>query len=542
LIKQLWKVNQYESTTEFNQKDEHYKAKNLYNLRGGKKHALSSLRSIVTYDTNLFTTFFPIVLTTPTVCSHLFQDIRGYFDIVLLDEASQLRIEDTLPVLLKGKQCIIAGDRHQMPPSRSFKKIALDTFDKPTNVEKSNGKYLKEDLLLKSESLLDFAEEMGFDEKYLDFHYRSQHPFLIDFSNHAFYEKRLVPQPTKEQYKPIVFFHLKDSIYTNNVNEAEADLVVSILENNIHSFPDGTYPTVGIATFNEKQQNLIYQKINELKNNTTSSELSNKIEVFETNPKGELFVKNLERLQGDERDVLIITTTFGKNEKGNFSKNFGLLNWDTGYRRLNVLITRAKCKIYVCTSIPEKDILNYQASLKEYGNNKRAILFTYLAYAKAISENDEKSRLYILDILLGLNQANNKFQIEDSTFKQEVYQRLHKKYGADKIKINKPFAGYNLDIVFDSINKIVIECDGTINHDSEEAYLFDYHRKVNLEKHGYIFYRIWSTRWWMDAEQEFKKLCRFIEDAGKNRVEVEFPIRMKLAFTDEIKVSEKQEL
>lgn len=535
-IKKLWGAKQHQAIAKFNQTNEGLAAKNLYNHKGGTRHKRYSLRFITDYDANLFTTIFPIVLTTPTACSHLFQDKRDFFDIVLFDEASQLQLPDTFPSLLKGKQCIIAGDKHQMPPSNLFQKSIVDAPRTFKHSEENIGSNLKEDLLMKSESLLDFAETMGFEEVNLDFHYRSQHPYLIDFSNHAFYEKRLIPQPKVEDYKPIVFVHLADAIYANTVNEAEAEMVLSILENNIHQYPDGTYPTVGIATINENQQKLIAKKINDAKNDAPQSEFVDKLSQFETNPKGVLFVKNLERLQGDERDVLIISTNYGKNAEGMFSRNFSLLNRETGYRRLNVLITRAKCKIYLCTSIPKQEFLNYRAELKTYGNNKRAILYAYLVYAKAVSEEDEDSRQSILNALLEDESQEHSVNNNDSTFKQEIYQKLVKKYGAEKVKIDVPFAGYTLDILFESTNKIILDCDGTTHHDSEEAYLFDVHRQNKMVAYGFIFHRIWSTSWWIDDKSEFDALCRFIDEKDRIPITTSTNTLMKDTFNDEIEL------
>ena len=126
----------------------------------------------------------------------------------------------------------------------------------------------------------------------------------------------MIPQPKVEDYKPIVFIHLADAIYKNRVNEAEAEMVLSILKNNIHQYPDGTYPTVGIATINEDQQKLIGKKINDAKNDDPQSKFAIKLNQLENNPNGVLFVKNLERLQGDERDALIISTNYGKRLEG----------------------------------------------------------------------------------------------------------------------------------------------------------------------------------------------------------------------------------
>ena len=135
-----------------------------------------------------------MVLATPEVCSTLFRGQIESFDIVLLDEASQLRVEETLPALLKGKQKIVAGDEHQMPPSNYFSKVFEgDIDDDNLEEELEEQKVILQNVLLGSESLLEFATSLNFDQRYLDFHYRSRHPFLIDFSNQAFYKGRLCP-------------------------------------------------------------------------------------------------------------------------------------------------------------------------------------------------------------------------------------------------------------------------------------------------------------------------------------------------------------
>ena len=126
---------------------------------------------------------------------------------MIFDEASQLRIEDNFPALLKGKQVIIAGDEHQMPPSNYFSKVFEDAdFDE--NDEEDDLNFDKEGFLLSSESLLEFGMEYGFERQFLDFHYRSKHPYLIDFSNHAFYNKRLRPMKNVEDYNQIKYYQV----------------------------------------------------------------------------------------------------------------------------------------------------------------------------------------------------------------------------------------------------------------------------------------------------------------------------------------------
>ena len=204
-IREYWFSKQIDATKDFDLKHSNLKVENLFMKSKGSKHRKLSLREIVKFDKDLFTTFFPIILTTPDVASNLFKGQNQYFDIVMFDEASQLKLEDNLPALLKGKQIVIAGDEHQMPPSNYFSKIFDGTIDDEDEFEEEEDR-IKNTLgnsMLDCESLLDFASILGFEKRHLDFHYRSRHPYLIDYSNYAFYNQRLKPLPNSFEYIPI---------------------------------------------------------------------------------------------------------------------------------------------------------------------------------------------------------------------------------------------------------------------------------------------------------------------------------------------------
>lgn len=260
-IKQFWYSKQIGATQSFVQTNSGLSVENLYNKRSSHRFKRLSLRQIVQKDADLFSTFFPIILTSPDVASNLFKGMNGYFDIVMFDEASQLRLEDNLPAILKGKQIIIAGDEHQMPPSNYFSKVFDGSVEDEDDInEEEVIRVDKDDILLSCESLLDFGTELNFQKKHLDFHYRSRHPFLIDFSNYAFYNQRLKPLPNNFDYIPIKYIQVNGT-FSEYTNEAEAEMVLSIIDKNINRLPNGEYPTVGIATFNIAQRNLIKSKI-----------------------------------------------------------------------------------------------------------------------------------------------------------------------------------------------------------------------------------------------------------------------------------------
>ncbi|MCK0147245.1 AAA domain-containing protein [Arenibacter sp. F26102] len=547
-IREYWFSKQIDATREFDNKHPNLAVENLYNKRAGKRHKRLSLREIVKLDMDLFTTFFPIILTTPDVASNLFKGQNQYFDIVMFDEASQLKLEDNLPALLKGKQIIIAGDEHQMPPSNYFSKIFDGVIDDEDEFEDEIDK-IKNDIsnsLSDCESLLDFASELGFEKKHLDFHYRSRHPYLIDYSNYAFYNQRLKPLPNSFEYVPINYVPVNGT-YSDNSNDAEAETILSIIDNNISRLPNGKYPTVGVATFNINQRNLILGKINERRKFEKHRDFNDKIIELEENG---FFVKNLENIQGDERDVIILSTTYGINKEGKFAQRFGSINHQKGYKLLNVIVTRAKYKVYVCTSIPEDVFLNYKEHLLSEGsNNRRGALYAYLAYSKAVSDGDNDARISVLNTLAE-NSAkstsiDNLNEDLESPFEEEVYEALTEHFDETNIIPQLQFAGFRIDMVYDTkhigLPKIAIECDGAAYHSSQEAYLHDRHRQKILEGHGFIFHRIWSTNWWRNPQKETKKLVEFIKSIENGSPSIfEDKSKTGLAFTDNITIIENE--
>lgn len=546
-IKEFWFSKQIDTTREFEQKNTNLSVENLYNKRSSNRFKRLSLRQIVQFDANLFTNFFPIILTSPDVASNLFKGMNGYFDIVMFDEASQLRLEDNLPAILKGKQIIIAGDEHQMPPSNYFSKVFDGSIEDEDDLDEEDEIVIdKDNILLSCESLLDFASELNFQRKHLDFHYRSRHPFLIDFSNYAFYNQRLKPLPNNFDYTPIKYIQVNGT-FSEHTNDAEAEMVLSIIDKNINRLPNGEYPSVGIATFNIAQRNLIKSKILERQKFSKFDEFNVKIQELEENG---MFIKNLENIQGDERDVIILSTTYGVGKDKKFAQRFGPINHSKGYKLLNVIITRAKFKVYCCTSIPEQVFMDYKTYLiTEGSNNKRAVLYAYLAYCKAVSESNNDLRLSVLTNLAENTTRSTGYDSYkgsdlESPFEEEVYQNLADYFGTEKLIPQLQFAGFRIDIVYDpktvGVPKIAIECDGAKYHSSQEAYLYDIHRQKTLEKHGFVFHRIWSTNWWRNTSKESSKLIEFIKQIETTTIQnFKDYSHTAFAFTDDIEIMEE---
>lgn len=496
----------------------------LYNIRGSAGKRRTSLRQIVNHDLDFFTNFFPVVLTNPTVCATLFPLKENIFDIVIFDEASQLRLEDTYSALLRGEVKIISGDQHQMPPPRSYEPADTgneeeeNEDDKSLSEEKIIEKTIVESLA-NSESLLDYAITKGYKKTPLLVHYRSNHSDLIEFSNNAFYSGNLLPIIKDRNYTPIIYRRI-DGQYIDRTNPKEAEEVIKILDE-VVDLKKGICPSVGVATFNLFQRDLINEKI--AKKAASEPIFAEKLRMLNSNKKP-LFVKNLENIQGDERDVIIMTTTFGKSKEGKFARHFGPLNNKNGYRLLNVIVTRAKDKLFVCTSIPEDEILKYESDLKKSERNDGVpIVMAYLAYAKAVSENNREQVKHILKVL---RQYSTEIHYEttrnietESPFEEEVLEVLKNMIkDHERIKSQVWIGGFRVDFLISPKNKniktLIIECDGAAYHGSTEAYAYDYFRMKQLEDNGYVVHRIWSSNWWDEEEYglELKKIASILEE------------------------------
>ena len=487
-----------------------------FNLRGNNTFSKrNSLRYLMHEEFDLMTTFFPVILVNPSVSSSIFPLKRGLFDLVIFDEASQLRLEDTYPALLRGRFQIISGDIHQMPPSSHFSNqnaAVTGAIDE-----------LEDDVVYsEEESLLTFAQNADYEFNYLDFHYRSQHPHLIDFSNAAFYGKRLVPMPPSSNRQPIMMREVT-SVYQDNTNPGEADEILKILFEEIQPDAQGNYPSIGVATLNLTQQRYLWERIWTLADQDEA--IRSKLAKLES---AGFFIKNLENIQGDQRDIVIISTTFGVRPDGKFIQNFGPLNQDKGYKLLNVIVTRAKQQIYLVTSIPSEFYSNYREDILTKGNTGKGIFYAYLNYAKFCSEGNENAREELLNFLMHDQQQEAKPTVStanfltESPFEEEVVLALLELIPNEFVKTQFQMGGFRLDIVVKNkagMPAVVIECDGKAYHSSKVAYRYDIHRQNILERHGLHVYRIWSTNWWRERDREILKMKRMLEEQCKDLFE-----------------------
>lgn len=441
-----------------------------------------------------------IWLMTPEVVSDILPFEKNIFDLVIFDEASQLYVEKAIPAIYRAKKVVVAGDQKQLKPSSLGKGRILDEIDEE---EISDG-------FLEYESLLD-AARYKFKHTMLNYHYRSKYEELIAFSNYAFYGGKLMVTSLNQnpEYKPIERIKVENGMWIDKKNEQEANRVVRLVKEILDTRKNNE--TIGIITFNSSQMNLIDDLIEQEKmiDSNFAAQMLTEEKRFSNGENISFFVKNIETVQGDERDIIIFCIGYAKNEKGRVAINFGWLNQDGGENRLNVAISRAKQKIYVVTSIePEELVVDVTK------NDGPKLFKRYLEYVKALNDGNKTLAKIQLLSLLDRNEFDKQPLTFDSVFEEEVCHRLIEQ--GYNVETQYGVGGYRIDLVIKSTdgktNLLGIECDGRLYHNSKYARERDYHRQKYLESRGWKIYRIWSTNWWKNPELEIKKINKYIEN------------------------------
>ncbi|MFW5940662.1 MAG: DUF4011 domain-containing protein [Chloroflexota bacterium] len=306
-----------------------------------KKRRHLPIRKLMRNAGNAIQTIKPVFMMSPLSIAMFLPPQSLTFDLVIFDEASQVRPVEAFGAILRGKQVVVVGDSRQLPPTNFFNQLveAEDGEESPTA-----------DL----ESVLSLFAAQGAPQRMLRWHYRSRHESLIAVSNHEFYDNRLVIFPSPNAHREevgLVFHHLPDTVYDRGrtrTNPEEARVVAEKVMEHARSTPD---LTLGVAAFSISQAQAIQDQLEILRRQDASCE-----SFFNTHPAEPFFVKNLENVQGDERDVIFVSVGYGRSEGGYLSMNFGPINKDGGERRLNVLITRARLRCEVFTNLTDEDI------------------------------------------------------------------------------------------------------------------------------------------------------------------------------------------
>ena len=458
----------------------------ILNRELGKKSRIKPIRTLLKECKNVISDIKPCFMMSPiSIAQYLNpEDYEAYFDYIIFDEASQVKTEDALGALLRGKNYVIMGDSKQLPPTKFF------DVDNINYGEDENG-------LKDLESILDLCK-ISFPYKSLKWHYRSKHESLISVSNMEFYNNGLYVFPSSKAYSDelgLKFEYHPETVYDKGKsarNIEEAKIIIDYAINHFKKY--GNEKSLGIATFSQRQQQAIQDEI---------ESILKKYPQYDTffNAKGEdsFFVKNLENVQGDERDVILISVGYGFDKNHKLSHNFGPLNRSGGERRLNVLMTRAREKCVIFSNFKSKDL-----KIEDKSSDGLKILKTYLYYA----EHGEFPSTYDLEEEI------------ESDFEKMIYNFLiGEGYLVEK---QVGCAGYKVDLaVLDKKNSdnyiLGIECDGAPYHNSPVARDRDRLRQEILERLGWHYYRVWSADWYQNRKNAQEKLLKAIKDAEKGK-------------------------
>jgi superfamily I DNA and/or RNA helicase len=418
------------------------------------------------------------------------------FDLLVIDEASQMRPEEALGSIARADQVVVVGDPMQLPPT-SFFDLADQVVDSDDAEE-----------IVDSESILDLSLSTYSPARALRWHYRSRHESLIAFSNRQFYENKLIifpspldPDKSRREPKFGVFHHFVEGKYKSSLNLPEAQAVAEAAVAFMRENPDRS---LGVVTLNMPQREVLLGEIDRLI--ARDRRAAAYIEKWESTLEP-FFVKNLENVQGDERDVIFISTVYGPDaDTGVVMNRFGPVNSNVGHRRLNVLFTRAKQQVDVFTSMRSSDIRVSDASSRGVKELK-----SYLEYA-------ETGRL---------EQGEQTGREPDSEFEIFVRDRLVQ-HGFEVVP-QVGVAGYSIDLAVKHPKRsgylLGIECDGATYHSSKSARDRDRLREEVLVGLKWNIYRIWSTDWFSNPQHEFARLLAHIEklvsvDIAKTQQEV----------------------
>jgi len=425
----------------------------------------------------------PCFMMSPMSVAQFLDPAGIRFDLVVMDEASQIRPEDALGAIARGSQLIVVGDPKQLPPTTFFEKVDRDDLEDDSSEEADIHD------LTSQESILDLARGPYQPIRQLRWHYRSQHESLIAFSNHEFYDDKLIvfPSPKGDDQEYGVRHIAVNGIYEAGLNRAEAEAITEAAQEFMLRFPTRS---LGIVAMNKPQQELIQKMMDELFATNVEAEA---YRVRWENSLDSVFVKNLENVQGDERDVIFISTVYGKDSSGNFFQRLGPINGAHGHRRLNVLFTRAKQQVRLFTSMSASDIRIEAAS--RWGVKS---LKNYLAYAQG-------GRLEPSDI---------SGREPDSEFERWVMEMLQES-GYETVP-QLGVAGYFIDLAVRDPGRrgafiLGIECDGAMYHSARSVRDRDRLRQEVLERLNWNIYRIWSTDWFRNPRAEFQKLIIALE-------------------------------
>ena len=449
---------------------------------GEKKRRQKSIRSLLAETGEVIQRVKPCFLMSPLSVSTFLAPDAVDFDVVIFDEASQIFPQDAIGAIYRAKQLIVVGDSKQMPPSNFFNAtIEAENDDEETGD------------VTDFESILDLCST-SMQQLRLRWHYRSRYEQLITFSNKNFYDNDLITFPSakaKTRGIGVDYYHV-DGIFDrkSHTNRKEAEYIVDLIYKNIEQYPERS---LGVVAFSVAQQDLIDKLLSKRRQSMPEKEF-----FFKNDKKEPFFIKNLETVQGDERDTIIFSIAYGLDAQGRLLHNFGPLNRVGGERRLNVAVTRAKCNVQLVSSMHYTDI-----DLKRTSAEGTRLLREYLDFA----ENGE--------IALERSVSVTPFERFDSELETQVYDFLKSKGFSVDTQVG--CSGFRIDLGLKRPNSsdyvLAIECDGATYHSAQNARDRDRLRQSILEGMGWKFYRIWSTDWFRNRVIEQERLLEAATEA-----------------------------
>ena len=479
----------------------------LYQI--SKDQKLWPIRKTMEIYGNFILALFPCWLLSPENTSNLLPLEKNMFDLVIFDEASQVFIESTIPAIYRGKNIVVAGDAKQLRPSTTFMKRYL-------GADPEQEEDYSVQAALEVESLLDLAVSR-YSSANLTYHYRSARRELIDFSNNAFYSMNLqvAPNISKDSKdRPITRVKVNGK-WTDRKNPTEASAIVDILKDVFKTRKNNE--SIGIITFNSEQQTCIADAIDKAAAKDTDFRSSILLEThrIENGEDTSLFIKNLENVQGDERDIIIFSIGYAENEQGKIYTNFGSLSSEGGENRLNVAITRARSKIYVVTSIEPEEL-----KVENSKNLGPKLLKKYLTYVRSVSELDEDG---VTAILSELNP--DKTDKEESpitsvpSIEDAMTERLRKLGYTVDTKLGNENNRITLAIYDKEIDRYLlgIELDKDAFLGSESSLERDVYKPKFLTSRGWPIMRVFSRDFWLYPSKVIKSITTA---ADKNRAKL----------------------
>ncbi|MBL4702974.1 MAG: WGR domain-containing protein, partial [Flavobacteriales bacterium] len=473
----------------------------------------------------------PVWLMSPLSVSDTLPVSTDNFDVVIFDEASQITLEEGIPSIYRAKQAIIVGDEMQMPPTKFFSSKGVDTDD----LDQEETEF--EEVELDADSLLSQAAR-NLSSRMLGWHYRSRHEALIGFSNAAFYGNNLLTIPDNKiaskslneiviendnERQPnvdaifdrsISFHKLETSVYESRTNLGEAKYIAHLVRRLLVEKKKGL--SIGIVAFSKEQQLEIENALTDLAaaDQVFQTALDKEYERVEDDQFVGLIIKNLENIQGDERDIIIMSVCYGYNSKGKMLMNFGPINRNGGEKRLNVIFSRAKKHMAIISSIRHYDIKN------EY--NEGANYFRkFLQYAESISKGNLSSANLTLKSLSKSQQVLSE-DVETDVVTKTIAKKLQEKGYHVELSIGQSYFKCSIGVSAKSgltNYQLGILVDDGAHYENKNILEQYYLRPSILKSFGWNLIQVYSKDWYKNEEMVFNRILRLLGESIKEEVE-----------------------